>query len=222
MIYDWVARFDLFLLDFDGLLVNTEKLHFLSYKQMVESLGFNFPIDYSTYCSGAHISTEALKDLIYTRCENLFQTYPDWTKIREIKQQIYLQHLQNGNIELMKGVDILIQSICHFGKRACIVTNSPFEQISLVEEKLPELKKISYRITREDYKIPKPDGDSYKTAIKKYGLTNDKIIGFEDSTKGVQALLDADVYAIEINAEPGISLAQKKFTDFLSVSLTSI
>ena len=33
---DWIKKYQLFLFDFDGLLVNTEEMHFLAYKQMCE------------------------------------------------------------------------------------------------------------------------------------------------------------------------------------------
>ena len=185
---------------------------------MVESLGFNFPINYDTYCQGAHISTEVLRDLIYTSCKGLKEAHPNWMEIREIKQKIYLKHLQNGQVELMPGVDILIQSLIHFQKKACIVTNSPLEQIELVEAKLPLLKKIPFKITRNDYTHPKPSGDSYRVAIEKYGSPTDRIIGFEDSQKGVMALIDAKVFSIEINPSSSISLADKKFPDFQSIN----
>ncbi|NBO24091.1 MAG: HAD family phosphatase [Chlamydiae bacterium] len=219
--FNWVNQFDLLLLDFDGLLVNTEKLHYSAYKKMVESLGFSFPIDYPTYCQGAHISTEVLKNLIYSNCPNLQLHHPDFMAIREIKQKFYLEFLSQGTIELMPGVATLIDSINYFKKKACIVTNSPLEQIELVEKYLPILKKIPFKITREHYQAPKPNGECYREAITRHGSFGDKIIGFEDSTKGIEALIDAQVFSIEINSQAGPSKAMLKFPDFFSVSLSS-
>ena len=216
--FDWVKKFDLILLDFDGLLVNTEFLHYTSYKKMVESLGFSFPIDYDTYCSGAHISTEELKKLVYSRCLGLEAAYSDWMKIREIKQRIYIEELKSGNLSLLPGVKELIESIDFFKKRACIVTNSPLDQILLIEEKLPILKSIPYRITRENYTNPKPAADSYKKAIESYGKLGDRVIGFEDTPKGVQALIAADVTAVEVNQSSGYSKAHFHFEDFFKVN----
>lgn len=216
--FEWVKLFDLILLDFDGLLVNTENLHYLSYKKMVESLGFTFPIDYTTYISGAHISTEELKNLIYSKCTNLFQFYPNWMEIREIKQKFYQEFLEAGSVELLPGVKKLIESIVFYGKKACIVTNSPLVQVHLVEKKIPILKQIPYRITRENYTYPKPNGDCYKVAIELYGEKTDRIIGFEDSTKGIEALKNAHVYSIEINDLNHPSIADKKFASFEAVN----
>ena len=216
--FSWVNLFDLFLLDFDGLLVNTEKLHFLAYKEMVESLGFCFPIDYSTYCQGAHISQEALKNLIYSSCSGLQEAFPDWMSIRSIKQKKYLSFIKDGKVELMPGIFELLTSLDYFNKKSCIVTNSPREQIELVKLKLPILQKIPYIVSREDYKEAKPSGECYEKARHKYAAPNDKIIGFEDSTKGVMALNAANIYSVEISQTTDVTLAKKKFSSFLEIS----
>lgn len=216
--FEWVNQFDLILLDFDGLLVNTETLHYLAYKKMVESLGFTFPIDYKTYCSGAHISTEELKNLIYTKCHGLFDAYPQWMKIREIKQTYYQKFLESGEVALLPGVENLIRSLNFYKKKACIVTNSPLVQIEIVEKKIPLLKQIPFRITRENYTYPKPNGDCYKVAIKLYGQEADRIIGFEDSTKGIEALKNAKVFSVEISPLYNSSIADKHFSSFEKVN----
>jgi beta-phosphoglucomutase len=216
--FDWIKKFDLFLLDFDGLLVNTEKLHFEAYKKMVESLGFSFPIDFHTYLSGAHISQEELKNLIYSHCSGLKEKYPEWLKIREIKQKIYGDLLFQGQLELMPGVKELLDQLTLHNKKSCIVTNSPKDQIYLTESFLPQLKQIPYRITREDYTHPKPSGECYRLAIQKYGNLNDRIVGFEDSQKGVMALKDAGVLAIEVNPYAKNSLADHQFLSFFAIN----
>ncbi len=219
--FSWVDQFDLILLDFDGLLVNTEFLHYSSYKKMVESLGFSFPIDYPTYCSGAHISLEALKNLIYLHCEGLNKAYPDWMTIRELKQKIYLSELNQGHLSLMPGVEELIHSIHFFNKKACIVTNSPLSQIELIEQKLKILKTIPFKITRELYTHPKPSADSYLKAIEFYASVNDRIIGFEDTPKGIEALKNAKLFAVEISREATSPIADLHFKNFFQVNFAS-
>lgn len=216
--FDWIKNFDLFLLDFDGLLVNTEKLHFEAYQKMVESLGYAFPIDFTTYLSGAHISQEDLKNLIYNHCKGLKENHPDWQKIREIKQKIYSNLLQEGRMELMPGVSDFLSALNRNQKRSCIVTNSPKEQIALTEKLLPELKLIPYRITREDYNLPKPSGECYRLAIKKFGQKEDRVIGFEDSQKGIMALKEAKVLAVEINPYSISKKGDYSFKSFLEIN----
>lgn len=58
---DWIKEFSLFLFDFDGLLVNTEYLHYQAYQKLVASYGFNLGWSFEKYCSIAHASAEGLR-----------------------------------------------------------------------------------------------------------------------------------------------------------------
>ena len=74
------------------------------------------------------------------------------------------------------------------GVKSVIVTHSPKEQVDLICANLPILQTIMHRITREDYKEPKPSSECYELAIQCYGDERDRIIGFEDSLRGLFAL----------------------------------
>jgi beta-phosphoglucomutase-like phosphatase (HAD superfamily) len=50
------------------------------------------------------------------------------------------------------------------------------------------LNEIKQWIYREDYHLPKPDGECYKLAQKKYYKNEKYILGFEDSMVGYKAL----------------------------------
>ena len=51
------------------------------------------------------------------------------------------------------------------------------------------LKNIDHWITREDYINPKPNPECYLRAILLYGKKGDRMVGFEDTIKGINALL---------------------------------
>ena len=61
------------------------------------------------------------------------------------------------------------------------------------------LHSIPHWITREDYKNPKPSPDGYLEAIKRLAKPGDAIIGFEDSRRGLTALIQAGVHAVLVN-----------------------
>src|SRR3990172_6839619 len=46
----WIYQFQLFLFDFDGLLVNTEDLHFAAYQKMCCDRGFELKWDFERFC----------------------------------------------------------------------------------------------------------------------------------------------------------------------------
>ena len=43
---NWISNYDLFLFDLDGLLVDTEKLHFEAYKRLCSRFGYELAWDF--------------------------------------------------------------------------------------------------------------------------------------------------------------------------------
>lgn len=183
---DWIYKYQLFLFDFDGLLVNTEHLHFEAYKQMLAARGCVIDWNFSQFCQLAHLNSEALKQAIYQKFPDLD---PSWGVLYEEKKQIYYLLISKGSITLMPGVEKLLLQLQNKKIRSCVVTNSLHEQISLIRSQIPALQTIAHWITREDYERAKPHPECYLRAIELYGQKGDKIIGFEDSIRGLTALM---------------------------------
>lgn len=189
----WIRNYDLFLFDFDGLLVNTEELHFAAYKQMCRARGFHLEWDLGAFFRAAHFDSQGLKNGIYQTFPELYAQEPKWEVLYAEKKTAYQQILEQGDVKLLPGVEGLLSSLEGADIRRCVVTNSPGVQIEAIKEKLPLLHSIPLWVTREYYKNPKPDPESYKKAIEMIGRPGDRIIGFEDSTRGLTALLRAGV-----------------------------
>ncbi len=184
----WINDYNLFLFDFDGLLVNTEEIHFLAYKKMCADRGFDLNWDFSRYCQAAHYESDKLQKEIYADLPELYESEPEWVVLYAEKKRNMLNLLSEGAVHLMPGAEMLLRSLDEAGICRCVVTNSPIDQINIVKEHNPILKTIPYWFTRETYSKPKPDPECYLNAIAKTGI-NEKIIGFEDTPRGMMALL---------------------------------
>lgn len=186
---DWITNYQLFLFDFDGLLVDTEQLHHLAYIEMCKQRGFTLPWSFEKYSSIAHHSSEALKQQIYAEFPALFKQESDWRILYKEKSAFFFDFLLQGNIALMPGVEKLLIALDQKNIKRCVVTHSALKLIEKIKSHQAILNSIPYWITREDYLNPKPDPECYQLAIKKYGSGCDRIIGFEDSPRGLSALL---------------------------------
>ena len=195
---DWIKDFDLFLFDFDGLLVNTEHIHYQAYTNMLRDRGHNLDWSFDKYLQIAHSSSDGLKIAILSEFPDLLEQGALWTDLYNEKKKHYLKLLLSSKVELMKGVEKLLLELQKENKKRVVVTHSPKEQVDLIKANNPILKIISYWITREDYLNPKPAPDGYLRAIELYGEKEDKIIGFEDSYRGLKSLLDTPAKAILI------------------------
>jgi beta-phosphoglucomutase len=56
-----VARFDLFLFDFDGLLVDTERVHWKAYKLAGKQYDIEIDWEFEEYCVHSHYSDEQMR-----------------------------------------------------------------------------------------------------------------------------------------------------------------
>lgn len=187
----WIDQFDLFLFDFDGLLVNTEQLHFDAYIHMCRARGFDLNWDFTRFCKAAHFESTGLRDAIYAEFPSLYAQEPNWDVLYAEKKQAYLNCLKTGKLQLMPGVETLLIALEKAGIKRCVVTNSLKEQIDFIKAGLPVLQTIPHWITRESYSRPKPNPDSYLKALELFKETGDRIIGFEDTSRGLRALKDA-------------------------------
>lgn len=194
---DSILDYQLYLFDFDGLLVDTERLHYAAYMEMARGQGFPLTWDYRRFCEVAHSKAMGFFDgwqkehpaaLEGTSKEVLY----------EEKKRLYVEMLRKTPLELMEGAEDLINVLDAHGIKSAVVTNSPKAQIELIKQALPALQKIPLWITREDYSQPKPSPEGYLKAISLLAKPGDKIIGFEDALKGLKALLATEADAMLI------------------------
>ena len=183
-----IQEYDLFLLDFDGLLVNTEQLHREAYNRMCKNRGFELTWNFQRYCIAAHFESTGLRDQIYEEFPDLFKMEPDWAVLYQEKKDAYMELLNEGAVKLMPGAEEFLMTLEKSNRKRCVVTHSPLEQIENIRKQNPVLDSIPVWFTRENYSKPKPDPECYEIAIKKMANDSDRIIGFEDSPRGLSAL----------------------------------
>ena len=221
LVMKWIEKFDLFLFDFDGLLVDTERLHFLAYQTLCKRHNCELSWSFEHYCTIAHADAEGLKKEIYQAFPLLYQKEPSWQNLYMEKKRIYLELLENGRLQLMPGVETLLNALFKSNISRAVATHSPREQIEKIKSSLPILNSIPNWITREDYIHPKPAPDAYLTAIERVGKSTDRIIGFEDSLRGLRALQATPALAVLIAPDCPSNLGKNTlhFTSLADCSL---
>ncbi len=187
MLMNWIDPYNLVLFDFDGLLVNSEQLHYEAYKQMCARRGFTMAWGFHHYADIAHSSPEALYKALQEEFPGLCEE-GGWPACYEEKQHIYQELISDGKMGLMPGVEILLEYLAKKDVSRCVVTNSRRVQVEAISQAIPALRTIPHFLTREDYSARKPAPDGYLLAIERYGNDASRIIGFEDTLIGVQSL----------------------------------
>ncbi len=192
--------YQLFLFDLDGLLIDTDSLHHQAYVDFLKKRKYNLPWSFQEYLSIARSSSSALKEQIYNLFPDLHEIEPNWEVLYAEKRSAYIELLKKArSIPLMPGAESFLMRILYVGKTVAIVTNAGREEVEIIKTKVPLFSHISEWVVREDYEKPTPDPQCYKMAIDRLSFTRLGIIGFEDSARGLVALLGSSATAVLVS-----------------------
>lgn len=164
------------LLDLDGTLIDTDKLHIRCYNEALASLNIQSKI------SDEYLDYGLIDDFlkINIKNQNLINL------IKNNKHEYFKQYF--NEIKLLNGVYKFIDYIYNNNINHCIVTNSSYETIVFLKDKIPILNKLTNWICRNDYINPKPNSECYDKAKSLYYKNEKYIIGFENTIYGYKAL----------------------------------
>lgn len=188
------------LFDFDGLLVNSEPLHYAAYMQMCKEHAIEIDWDFAKFCHAAHSQAGGFFTALEKQVPGIFSGRLSAASLYADKKRIYEELLVAKPVELMPGVSEVLAKLKDLDVRHAVVTNSPKGQIDVVRKKQPQLDEIPLWVTREDYKQPKPAPDGYLLAMGKLGRDKELVIGFEDTLKGIRSLIAAGAEAVLVSA----------------------
>lgn len=198
----WMDEYQLFLFDFDGLLVNTEEIHYLAYKQMCANRGIDLHWSFDRYCQAAHYESDALKLQFAQEFPQLFIQEPNWDVLYAEKKHFLKQLFHKGAVQMMPGAENLLKLLHSRNIPHCVVTHSADDLVQLIRQQNPILDTIPFWITRENYSQPKPNPECYQKAIAKLSNPGDRVIGFEDTPRGIRALLGTSAQPVLICQTP--------------------
>lgn len=182
MAHQWqMAVFDL-----DGLLVNTEMMHWRSYQEACRSAGVLMDWSFDSYFQTAGSSDIGVQRRLALEFPSLFSTI-SWHELYERKQKFLFELLQTESVPLMPGVErLLALGKCNNVLMAC-VTHSRAHFVDMIKKQHPIFASITAWYPRESYVHAKPAPDGYIKAVQDAGFLPEDVVGFEDSLRGLQA-----------------------------------
>lgn len=179
-IYD----FETYIFDFDGVIVNSEYYHYLSYKKAFDCLNIEFNLTYDKYCNINH-------SLDHLHFKKYFPI--NYNTIYNMKKQFYDEFIKT-DITLKDGFNKFYSNLILKGKKIYIVSDTSQSIFDLFIEKYPFLKTINNVIITDIISEKKPNPSGYIKALRELidEKTNcktilKKIICFEDSLRGFTA-----------------------------------
>jgi HAD superfamily hydrolase (TIGR01509 family) len=186
-----IFNFKLYIFDFDGIIIDSEKIHFESYKKSLEQNNiYQENFNFEKYCEINHsIDKNISFEKIYK--EKYLQIYNK-------KKDHYLSKI--NNINFIDGFEEFFKELIKRNKLTAIVTDASKELLKQFINKFPLLNKFQYVITRDDVNERKPSSEGYLKVLQKYShIDYNDIIGFEDSYKGIISMSKIIYHTICVN-----------------------
>jgi len=177
-----ILAFDLFIFDFDGTIMNTEKLHCKAWNNVLKEYKSTFQMNLLYYFKYFHsLDKKLAKDFLKITYNIL-----DFEKAYVLKQEKYKELIKTENIEFIPGIENFIELIIKNNKKFIIVSNTSNDFMEIYKKKYPILEKADKIYTKELFRNKKPNPECYLKVINDY--QNLKMIGFEDSLIGLESL----------------------------------
>jgi len=177
------------LFDLDGVLTDTERLHWTAYRQVLRELGVDMGIEeYRRWFIARGIGPE------YTCRTYRLSLSPD--ELRALKAPVYRVLLEAG-IRPMPGAREVLARLAG-SHRLALATNTARVEVDLILAQLGLATFLRTTITREDYSRAKPAPDAYLAAAAALGLATRECAVVEDTERGAAAALAAGIPVIAV------------------------
>ena len=180
------------LFDLDGVLADTEPLHWTAYREVLLELGVDVGIE---EYRNRFISRGGGPEYAVDR----YRLPITADELRERKLPRYLALLRRG-VQARPGARAAIERL-RGGFRTAVATNSVRGEVDLILGSLGLAPLLDTVVTREDYRAAKPAPDAYLTAAARVGLGADECVVVEDTPRGIGAALAAGMRAIAVPNE---------------------
>ncbi|MFH5836055.1 beta-phosphoglucomutase [Proteiniclasticum sp. C24MP] len=181
--------------DLDGVLVNTDRFHYLAWKRILQELGKDFSVEDNEQIKGVARS-KSLEILL--QMKNITMSEVEKMRILRKKNNLYLEYITEIDEEyLLNGVEEFLELLKFNGLRTAIASTS--DNTSLVLEMTGLKKYFDVVIDGHKVKAPKPNPEVYLVCAMELRIEPDECAVFEDSRAGVLSAKRAGMKVIAVS-----------------------
>jgi beta-phosphoglucomutase len=203
-----------FIFDLDGVIVDTAKYHYLAWKNLANSLGFEFTEE----------QNELFKGVSRVRSLDILLELGNYTATQEQKEGWLIQKNEEylAYIEKMDSSEILpdVPRVLNFllERDQGVALGSASKNARPILKRVNLLSKFHDIVDGNDVTAAKPNPEVFLIGAQKLKAAPKNCIVFEDSIAGVQAANTAGMVSIGIGQKEVLHEAHYVFADFTEIS----
>lgn len=204
-----MSRIKACLFDLDGVVVDTAKYHYLAWKRLASSLGFDFTKEDNERLKGVS-RVQSLEILL-----SIGKVKPSESqklKMAADKNSWYVEYISKLNeTEILPGVKSLLIELRQNGIK--IALGSASKNSMLILNNLNLIPYFDVIIDGNKVSKAKPDPEVFLLGAKELNVMPSECVVFEDAKAGIEAAKAANMKAIGIGQKDVLSKADKVFKD---------
>ena len=181
------------IFDMDGVLVDSEPIHYMIENQLFKRLGLEIPDSlHATYLGIA-------SDLMYEDLKSRYHLTPSVAELMESDDQYRSQYFSElDEVALNAGVPEFLADLKEAGLKIAVATSSTPEIAKVLLERCGIVTMFDTVVTTTDAGKSKPFPDVYLLAAQRLGVSPINCLVFEDSPNGLKAAKNAVMSCIVV------------------------
>ena len=206
------------LFDLDGVVVFTDKYHFLAWMKLSKEEGWEFNEKLNERLRG--VSRSASLEIILGH-NNVELTQEEKELLANRKNDYYIDFLKEINeVDIYPGVIPFIQNLRIKGVKTAICSSS--KNARFVLEKLELMKYFDDVVTGDDIHKTKPDPEVFLMAAKSLGIHPMNCLVFEDAQAGIEGALAANMRCIGVGNGDATDLIEEYISCYDDINIEEL
>ena len=189
---DSPASIPAFLFDLDGVVVDSNRLHVESWKEVARRHGFDCPDPEHIGKCGLR-TTAVIRDLLRWPVSEASAV-----QMGAEKEAIYREWIRDGGIPPIPGVQDFVNQARRLGILCAVGSSAPRENVDLCLRVLGLEDRFLVTVSGADVQRGKPAPDIFLSAAQRIGVAPADCLVFEDAPAGIQAAHAAGMNAIAL------------------------
>jgi beta-phosphoglucomutase len=199
-----MAKLEAVIFDLDGVIVSTDRYHYLGWKRLADEIGVPFDRERNEQCRGV----DRMASLRVVLGPNHTYSAAEMAALADRKNEYYKELArQITPADLLPGALALVEELEARGVKRAV--GSASKNAEAVLDRLGIRARFQSVVTGHDFARGKPAPDVFLTAARRLGVAPGNCLVFEDAAAGVEAAHAGGMKCVGVGRADLLSAAER-------------
>jgi len=220
-----IPRPEAVLFDFDGILVDSEPMHYRAFTEVLDPLGMGFPWKEYVETYMGFDDRDAFREAF--RAKGIGLDEANLAKLVDAKSETFLRGLRGGGMTAYPGAVAMIESLHAAGNPLALCSGALRSDIDPILAQLGVASRFEVIVSADDVRRSKPDPESYALAFARLSERHSPLltvpgrsIAVEDTPAGIRSAKGAGLRVLAVTNSYGA--AELAEADWITDSLENV